>query len=58
MSEGGVSYLNKVAKLMQNWGYVYLVLFDFTNNSIMTSIVQWRNFEITIEDTTEAIVNT
>jgi hypothetical protein len=57
MSEGGVSYLNKVAKLMQNWGYVYLVLFDFTNNSIMTSIVQWRNFEITIEDTTEAIVN-
>jgi hypothetical protein len=33
MSEGEISYLNTVAKLMQNWGYVYLVLLDFTDNS-------------------------
>jgi hypothetical protein len=32
MSEGGVSYLNTRAKLMQNWGYLCSVLLDFTNN--------------------------
>jgi hypothetical protein len=34
MSGGGVSYLIIVAKLMQIWGYVYLVLLDFLDNSI------------------------
>jgi hypothetical protein len=34
MSEGGVSYLNTVAKLMQNCGYVYSFFLDFTDNSI------------------------
>jgi hypothetical protein len=34
MSEGGVSYLNTIAILMQNRGYVYSVLLDFMDNSI------------------------
>jgi hypothetical protein len=33
MSEGGVSYLFTVAKLMQNWGYVYSILLNFSDNS-------------------------
>jgi hypothetical protein len=32
MSKGGISYLITIAKLMQNWGYVYAILFDFLNN--------------------------
>jgi hypothetical protein len=32
LSWGGFSYLIIATKLMQNWGYVYLVLLDFTDN--------------------------
>jgi hypothetical protein len=35
MSGGGVYYLNTVATLMQNWVYVYSVLLDFMDNSIV-----------------------
>jgi hypothetical protein len=33
MSKGGVSNLNIIAKLMQNWGYVYSILLDFSDKS-------------------------
>jgi hypothetical protein len=35
MLEGGISYLIIVEKLMQNWGYVYSILLDFLDNSIL-----------------------
>jgi hypothetical protein len=35
MLGGGISYLIMAAKLMQNRGYIYSVLFEFLDNSIV-----------------------
>jgi hypothetical protein len=44
------SVLSKQSVLVLSFEYL-------TDNSIVTSIVQWRNFEITIEAIIEIIIN-
>jgi hypothetical protein len=50
MSEGEVSYLNTVAKLMQNWGYVYSVLLDFMDNSNVFKVSIVDHFCLVLEE--------